>query len=125
MSDPGAALGGVVAEFSALHGGTLHDPWSARERCQEVSAAFVEQCVAAGVEATVISGREFGEVPEFPGVRLLLRGHFAVLVAADEASAVDGTAVYDWTGRQFDPGCEVPLVTTLGRWRERWTSSWA
>jgi hypothetical protein len=60
----------------------------------------------------VISGLKFGEVPEFPGQRMVLGGHFAVQV---------GTTAYDWTARQFDPQASVPLVLPVDQWHGEWS----
>jgi hypothetical protein len=98
----------------------LADPACAREICAEISEEFEQICLEAGFAAKVISGMEFGEVPEFPGVTLMLNGHYATLVAAPTDEDPERDIVVDWTARQFDPNCTVPLIQTLGEWRERW-----
>lgn len=106
-----AALATVVEEFQRDYGQRLLDPFEAHDRCQDYSEEFASRCKEAGVEAEVVSGLKFGEMPEFPGQRLVLGGHFAVQV---------GPMVYDWTARQFDPTAPVPMVTTIDQWRDEW-----
>lgn len=104
----------VIAEqFLTDHGDTLRDPAAVYDRCMEFSEDFTRRCTAAGIPAQTISGAAFGEVPEFPGVRLLLNGHFATLIDATNT-------VYDWTARQFNPTADVPTVLTLDQWRSTW-----
>lgn len=102
----------VVAEFAQQHRQDLLDPSYAHERCVVTSQAFAALCERHGVEAEVISGMKMGEMPEFPGMRMMLAGHFAVLV---------GDTVYDWTARQFEPQAAVPKVVTETEWRAEWT----
>lgn len=106
-----------MSAFAAAHPDLVDPSWVV-DRCEEVSAAFARACHEAGVAATVISGARFGEVDQFPGVRLMLGGHFAVLVADEE-----GDTVFDWTARQFDPKAPVPEVMALSRWRQVWVPS--
>lgn len=126
LADLAAQVEPVAAQFAQSHRIDFADPWAVRERCAEVSEEFADACRRAGLAAVVVSGGEFGEVPQFPGVRLLLNGHFATLIEhADPADTADGGddgggLVYDWTARQFDPDCLVPWVGTLAAWRTRW-----
>lgn len=109
----------VVSDFAAAYP-TLSDPDLCRDQCLNASEAFVEECCTAGVQAHLITGAQFGEVEQFPGVRLLLNAHTAVLVAnTSDEEAGDGV-VYDWTARQFDADCDWPLMMGLRQWRERW-----
>lgn len=108
------ALASVVDQFAADHA-HLADPAQAREVCVETSEAFVAVCLSAGLPAKIVTGAQFGETPEFPGVRLLLHGHTAALVGDG-----DHDWIYDWTARQFDPAAEFPAVMTVEQWREEW-----
>lgn len=107
-------LTALVERFSAEHP-ELRDPSGAHDRCVPVSEAFAALLVEHGVVAEVVDGVRFGEVPEFPGERLMLGGHYAVAVTTD-----GGKTVCDWTARQFDPNAPVPLVKPLAVWRETW-----
>lgn len=117
----------VVEDFDAAFGDLCRQPEWARERCAEVSDRFAEKATAAGFPAKSISGIQMGEIPQFPGVTLMLHGHFAALVATRfDEQASDGQGewtdevVFDWTARQFDPDADVPLVVDLDEWRETW-----
>lgn len=117
-----AVVDRVAATFAEGKGALLTDPNLAREWCLERSEEFVELLLAEGVAAQTVSGAVFGEVPEFPGVELLLHGHVAALVCLGDPSTAsdDADVVYDWTARQFDPECPVPLVQPVIEWRRRW-----
>lgn len=110
-----ARLDSVVTAFLDEMGAEVSLPDLAHDQCLEVSDLFVERCASAGVQAHTISGARFGEVPEFPGMRLLLTAHCAVQIQTDH-----GPVVYDWTARQFDPEVAVPLVQPLDQWRQEW-----
>jgi hypothetical protein len=119
------ALPGVIREFSDRYGQRLHDPLFARERCEPVSRQFAAACQARGIPAAVISGVRTGEHPAFPGVELILDGHFAVLLpsrrdTAEHDGGPEDGLVIDWTARQFDPAAPVPAITTAAAWREDW-----
>lgn len=109
-----AALAEVVARFAERHV-HLSDPYEAHDRCIEASEAFVAACEQAGLPAETVTGARFGEVPEFPGVRLLLNAHTATLLP-------ESNVVYDWTARQFDSAADWPTVQPLSTWREKWVS---
>lgn len=96
----------------------LADPHLCVDRCIEASTAFVAACHDAGISATTVVGARFGEDPHFPGVRLMLNAHTAVVL--------DDNTVYDWTARQFDPSAQWPTVISLSQWRQVWldTSQW-
>lgn len=108
-------LTAVVARFAATHA-HLADPPQAREVCVETSEAFVAACLNDGIPAKTLTGAKFGEMAEFPGVRLLMHGHTAALVADG-----DTDRVYDWTARQFDPASDFPAVMTPEEWHTEWT----
>lgn len=111
----------VADAFLLAKGTSVTDPDLARDWCLEVSEEFAAACLAAAIPAEVITGAKFGEMPEFPGIRLLMHGHCATLVTIDEAQVV-----YDWTARQFNPAVPVPLVQSLSEWRQEWShpQSW-
>lgn len=115
-----SAFGEVVAWFAAEHA-RLADPMQAREVCVETSEAFVQACLNAGIPAKTVTGAKFGETSEFPGVRLLMHGHTAALVADGEIDRV-----YDWTARQFDATAPFPAIMTREQWHEEWAhpDSW-
>lgn len=132
LTDPAeirSAVDRVAARFLEEQGAMVSDPNLAREWCLERSEEFVELLLAEGVAAQTISGAVFGEMAQFPGVELLLRGHVAALVCLGDPAAAgeDVDVVYDWTARQFDPECPVPLIQSVAQWRETWTSpaAWA
>lgn len=108
-------LAEVAAGFASMHA-HLADPVQAREVCVETSEAFVQACLQAGIPAKTVTGAKFGEVAQFPGVRLLLHGHTAALVADG-----DTDRVYDWTARQFNPTADFPTVMTPSQWHDEWT----
>ena len=105
----------LVARFADAHP-ELQDPHGAHDQCVSISEEFADLLVAHGHGARVVDGIRFGEMPEFPGERLVLGGHYAVAVhvGVDEV-------VYDWTARQFDPDATVPTVVMLSVWRSTWT----
>lgn len=107
-----ASLDAVIAAFADAYGHLCEDPEEARDRCVPISEAFAAKVRAAGHTAEVVSGMQMGEHPLFPGLRMALNGHFAVVV--------DGTTSYDWTARQFDPSAPVPLVEPAAEWAKRW-----
>ncbi|QNE18309.1 hypothetical protein F1D05_10900 [Kribbella qitaiheensis] len=118
----------VVGAFRSRYGELIDDPEFVRERCSELSEKFAELCRDSGVPACVVSGARFGEDPRFPGVTLLLAGHYATQVPArwDELRQEwSGELVVDWTAHQFgDPewsvDLPVPWMTSLDCWREIW-----
>lgn len=110
-----STLNDLAGHFAALRP-DLVDPEHVRERCAEISEEFVALLAEHHIAARVISGVRFGEDERFPGVRLMMAGHYAVLVADEETDVV-----YDWTAHQFDPETPVPLVVRLGEWRETWS----
>lgn len=119
----GVDLRAAVATFAQLHGATLQTPEDAYERCQEVSQAFTDHCHQNGVPARLITGGQFGEDERFPGIELLMVGHFAVLVPAWYDETLEewvGDVVIDWTIRQFAPAAPVPQITPLDEWRATW-----
>ena len=105
-------LPGIIAEFSAAHP-DLQYPMAAYDMCHPVSEAFVKACKAAGIKAEVVSGVKIGESEHFPGVKLLMQGHFGVLINGH---------VYDWTIRQFEHEADVPKVWTKSEWDREWNS---
>lgn len=107
-------LSGAIAVMRARHGEKAEVPEIVRDQAEAFSEEFAKICRGRGVDARVISGARFGEVPEFPGRRLLLQGNFAVLVPDGDGM------VFDWTARQYDGKCPVPLVTPLAAWRQTW-----
>jgi hypothetical protein len=104
----------AVDEFAEQHGTWLMDP-TLHDHCVLVSEEFKAVCVRHNVAAQVIDGLQVGEHPAFPGKRLVLAGHFAVLLP-NEAAGI----VVDWTARQFDPDAPVPMIMSLHEWRATW-----
>jgi hypothetical protein len=119
----------AVETFRQRYGNRLDDPLFVRERCADLSEEFAELCRDHHVPAACISGARFGEDPRFPGIRLMLAGHYATLVSHrwDELRGDwDGDVVVDWTAHQFTDTTSlrdvpVPWVTPLPAWRAVWT----
>lgn len=119
----GVGVRDVVAAFGRLHGAALQTPEGASERCQEVSEDFVTHCHQHGVPAELITGGWFGEDERFPGIEVMMAGHFAVLTPVRYDESHDewmGEVVIDWTARQFDPAAPVPLIVSEQEWRSTW-----
>jgi len=121
----------AIAAFRSRYGARLDDPLFVRERCAEMSEEFAEVCQQHLVPARVVSGARFGEDEHFPGVTLLLAGHYATVVPcrwAPEDERWVGEVVIDWTAHQFaGPGTasevaagEVPWIAPLEEWRAIW-----
>ncbi len=117
------ALRRAIEDFRGRYGQRLHDPLFARERCQGISEEFAKLCRGYLVPATVISGVRLGQHPAFPGIELVLAGHFAVLMPsqrnAGRAERERGPVI-DWTARQFAADAPVPSISTLASWRQTW-----
>ena len=102
----------LVKKFRERNPGVEH-PDTCRDRCMDYCDAWLTYLRSwiPNHEGEIVSGVKFGELPEFPGKRLIVEGHFGVLI---------DDLVYDWTARQFDPNAAVPKITPLAEWREEW-----
>lgn len=109
----GADVAGLVVEFPGVCRWDLDDAAAVRGWCVEVSSQFAQLCAERGVPAQLIHGAHFGELEQFPGVRLLLGAHSAVWLTGCDV-------VVDWTAHQFDPVAPVPVVEPVDAWRARW-----
>jgi transglutaminase-like putative cysteine protease len=118
----------VVETFRDRYGGLIDEPEFVRERCAELSEEFAELCRNGGLPARAVSGARFGDDPRFPGVTLLLAGHYATQVPArwdEPRQEWSGELVVDWTAHQFgnpegSVDLPVPWMTSLDCWRETW-----
>ncbi|MFD7161141.1 hypothetical protein ACFV9C_41610 [Kribbella sp. NPDC059898] len=117
----------AVEAFRARYSARIDDPLFVRERCAEISGEFAEVCMTRHLPARTIAGARFGEDPRFPGVRLMLAGHFAAVVPLlwdEHREEWAGEAIVDWTVHQFTDinfgHLPVPWVTTVRQWRTHW-----
>lgn len=94
----------AVAQWKADHP-ECATPMEIRDCCMEYSEAFAHFLGAESIDAEMVSGFEMDG-------KVILQGHSATLVY--------GSVVFDWTARQFDATAEVPLVTPLAEWRQKW-----
>lgn len=117
----GPELAQAVKIMRARHGGRLEAPAFARDMCIIMSDIFAEICCDAGVEARRVSGLKEVRHPAFPEEKVVT-GHAAVFIP--EHTLADGTPgeplMIDWTNRQFDPDCPVPVIVPSGEWADEW-----
>lgn len=118
-------LGDVILTFSEGLGFDEHlaDPEDARGQCIRVSWLFESMCAHRGITARTVDGLCFTRLPRaLPGGQQEepWAGHTAVAVGVPARRGGNCEIVIDWTARQFDPGCPVPLIVTLADWRAFW-----
>lgn len=122
--DPGrirGPLGEAITVFAEIFAGHLSEPANARRWCVSFSGAFVSVCTYRHVQADTVDG--FLPVP-IPPLSQETAVHTAVQAAAAQGQPDGaGELIIDWTGRQFDPTCPVPLLVTPAGWRAFWHES--